>query len=116
MDSSSKAKEILRENLKKNSKEGAETNFLAGVIDKFEKEVDTDSNDPMQAISGLMQSGMITGLINDMHQGMQSGELDIGKLMGSVQGMIGAMSDAPGLHQPPEVNAKHSKTKKQKAL
>jgi hypothetical protein len=83
VDPAGKAKEILKQ--KTSGKEG---DFLADIISKVEKNVDPDSNNPMEAVTNIMKSGVFTDIISGMNEGMQNGSLDLGKLMASVQGMV----------------------------
>lgn len=92
VDPAGKAKEILKENLESGKTGGTETNFLTDIIDKVESQVDPNAN-PMEAVSSIMQSGIFTDLIGGMNQGLSDGSLDIGKLMGAVQGMVGQLGD-----------------------
>jgi hypothetical protein len=46
----------------------------------------------MEAVSSIMQSGVFQELVTGMGQGLQNGELDLSKLMGTVQNMVGGMS------------------------
>lgn len=99
VDPAGKAKEILKESSKNSSSnDGQEVNFIANIIDKVEKNVDPNSN-PMEAVGSIMQSGIFTDLISDMNQGLQTGNLDIGKLMGAVTGMVSTMGQQPGSEQ-----------------
>ena len=95
VDPAGKAKEILRENLKSGKTGNDETNFLSNIIDKVEEHVDPNAN-PMEAVSSIMKSGIFTELIGGMDKGLSSGNLDIGKLMGAVQGMVGKLSNSGG--------------------
>lgn len=63
-----------------------EDELIKNVISKVEQAVKPDSN-PADAISAIMQSGIISEVMN----GMSNNTLDIGKLLGSVQGMISTM-------------------------
>lgn len=82
------AMEILKKSLEEKSNEGE---FLSNLVQKIEKSVDPNTNDPMTAIMGLMSNGVFTDLISSMNSGMQSGSLDIGKLFNTVQGMMGSL-------------------------
>lgn len=95
VDPAGKAKEILKENLAAGITGGDETNFLTDIIDKVESHVDPDAN-PMEAVSSIMKSGIFTDLIGGMNQGLSEGSLDLGKLMGAVQGMVGQLGDKTG--------------------
>ena len=96
IDPSSKAKDLLRDSLKGS---GAEKNFLSDIINKVESNVNHDASNPMEAVSSIMSSGVFTELMGGMSNGLQNGELDIGKLLGAVQGMVtslGTMSGGAG--------------------
>ena len=47
----------------------------------------------MEAVSSIMKSGIFTDLIGGMNNGLSNGSLDLGKLMGAVQGMVGKLSE-----------------------
>jgi len=101
-DPSGRAKKILKESLKK-SKESSENeeNFLNNIINKVEKNV-SPSDNPMQAVSSVMSSGLFTDLIGSMTSGLNNGELDLSKLMGTVNGMVNNIADKSDM--PPEMS------------
>jgi hypothetical protein len=95
----SQAKRILNESIKQSNGTDKESKFLSDIIERVEKSVssaDVDMSSPMSAVSNLMSSGVFTDLINGMQTGLSDGSLDIGKLMGSVQGMMTKMGGQPG--------------------
>jgi hypothetical protein len=95
IDPTSHAKKILKESMV-DSKEG---DFLNNIIEKVESAVgnkDLDTSNPMAAVSSLMSSGVFTDLISGMQTGLQSGNLDIGKLMSGLTGMITKLSNNGG--------------------
>ena len=87
MDPSGRAKEILKEQGK-----GNEGEFLQNIIGKVENAVNPDAP-PMEAIGEIMKSGVFTELIDGMNNGLQNGELDLGKLMGTVQTMVTSLTE-----------------------
>ena len=98
VDPAGKAKSVLKENLESGKSSGNETEFLTNIIEKVEQNVNPNAN-PMEAVSSILQSGIFTDLIGGMNSGLSNGQLDIGKLMGAVQGMVGQLgenSDDPG--------------------
>lgn len=95
VDPAGKAKEILKKNLEEGKAGRGETNFLTDIIDKVEQHVDPDAN-PMEAVSSIMKSGIFTDLIGGMNSGLSDGSLDLGKLMGAVQGMVGQLGEKTG--------------------
>jgi hypothetical protein len=88
VDPAGKAKELLRKAATEDKNVVAETDFLQNIISKVEQSVKPDSN-PMEAISSIMQSGML----NDMMSDIGSKKLDMGKLLGVVQGMVTSFSN-----------------------
>lgn len=75
-----------------------ESKFLNDLITKVESSVSTDNLDnPMQAVSSILSSGLFNDLVTSMSDGINSGDLNIGKLMGTMQTvMTGLNKDAGG--------------------
>ena len=94
VDPAGKAKEIL-----KKSSGGKEGDFLGDIISKVEQHVDPNTTNPMEAVSSILQSGIFTDLVSGMNKGVQDGSLDIAKLMGTVQTMVGSLSDQAGAQE-----------------
>ena len=90
VDPAGKAKEILKDNLAKGNSGEQETEFLTDIINKVEEHVDPSAN-PMEAITSIMSSGVFTELIGGMNDGFSNGTMDIQKLMGAVNGMMGTL-------------------------
>jgi hypothetical protein len=92
VDPSSKAREILK-NLKNNNptKEG---NFLSDFMEKIEKNINHEDakNDPMGTASSLLKGDMLQNLIGNIDSGVKSGDLDMGKLVGTVQNMLSGIT------------------------
>ena len=86
---SGKAKQLLKETIKSssNSSSNGEMDFLTNIIEKVEQNVSPNDN-PMEAISSIMKSGIFQELITGMGSGLQNGTLDLNKLMGTVQTMV----------------------------
>jgi len=87
VDPTSNAKQILKENKVNNT----ETNFLTGIIENIDQHIKPDSS-PMETISSIFSSGMLTDLVSGMNNGFEDGSLDISKLLGSVQSLITSVS------------------------
>jgi len=105
IDPQSRAKEMLREVIDKDGKGGKEEEFLTDIFDKVGNNIQQDGN-PLQAVGNLMSSGIFTDIVGSMSSGLENGELDLGRLMGSMQGMvtnIGSMADKDGQSQQPEM-------------
>lgn len=106
VDPANNAKQILKENISKKKETGEPANedeFLSSLIEKVESSIDPNSmsEDPMQAVNGLMSSGVFTELIGSMQSGLSNGNLDITKLLGSVQNMMGKMNPDAGAGNAP---------------
>lgn len=104
VDPTSQAKKVLQDCMKSGDGD-KEASFLTNIIDKVEKSVsssDIDTSNPMAAVGSLMSSGVFNDLIMGMQTGLSDGSLNIGKLMGTVQGMIGKM--APNGDVPPDLS------------
>lgn len=95
LDPAGKAKEVLRKNAEEGKTGENESDFLANIISKVEKNVNPNAN-PMEAISSIMQSGIFNDLLSGMQGGLSSGKLDLSKLMGAVQGMVSSLGEQAG--------------------
>jgi hypothetical protein len=91
LDPTGKAKEILKKAVEDGKSGLDETDFLTNIISKVEKSVKPDAN-PMEAVSSIMQSGIFTEMMSDLG----SKKLDLGKLLGAVQGMVTTLSNQAG--------------------
>ena len=73
--------------------EDEEGDFLNDLINKVESHVSAgDGVDPQAAVASIMSSGLLTDLIGSMTNGVNSGKLDMTKMMSSVQKMVGKFS------------------------
>jgi len=69
---------------------GNEGDFLNKFMSKIENNFsETEFTDPMSATMHMLNSGIFTEMVGSMNTEMQSGNLDLTKLLGSVQGMLG---------------------------
>lgn len=83
---SSQAKEILRK--MKTHKKTAETELVGDMISKIVPHLNADETNPMQAVLGLMQSGVFSELVGTMQKGMDSGSVNVQSLLGTVGAMF----------------------------
>lgn len=91
VDSTGRAREILRKS--KNGKN--EKNFLTDIIEKVEKNIKLDNNpnsNPFEMVGQLMGSGLFTDIIGSMNSQVSNGELDMSKMIGVVQNMVSTLS------------------------
>lgn len=73
---------LLKKTLKTTEKE---ENFISSIVEKIEKNVDPNASDPLTAIMGLMNSGVINDVVASITNGFQDGTIDINKLVGNVK-------------------------------
>jgi hypothetical protein len=87
-------KELLKKSIEDEKKAGEDTNekeFLSNIIHKIETNVKPNAN-PMETVTNLLQSGFV----NEMMTEMKSNKLNMGKLLGAVQGMVKNMNTEAG--------------------
>jgi hypothetical protein len=93
-----KIKEILSDS--SNAAESAgenEKEFINSFISKIENSFkDKDFKDPMSATANLLQSGIFTDMVKTMDDDIKTGKINVNKLLGSVQGMLGNISSDIG--------------------
>jgi len=73
---------LLKKTLKPTQKE---ENFFSSIVEKIEKNIDPNANDPMTAIMGLMNSGVINDVVSTISTGFQDGTIDVNRIMGNVK-------------------------------
>ena len=78
----------------------SEDDFLSNMVEKVESNIKEDQN-PMETMGSLFSSGVFTELVTDMNNGLKSGDLNIGKLMSSVQSL--AQSEGGGGEGMPDI-------------
>ena len=87
----SEARNILKASFKDKT---PENDFLQNIMGEVQSHITPNAGaNPMQLIGSLLQSNTIGKLISGMNDGVSSGQLDMKKLLGSVQGMISNLSD-----------------------
>lgn len=68
---------------------GTNKNFLNDMMKKVEGSIDPNSNNPMDAITNMMSSGVFSEIITGMTQGLQNGDINLGGLFGQMTEMAG---------------------------
>jgi len=69
-----------------------EGRFIDGIMKKANSSMaNVDASNPMMATMALFQSGIMGDMINGLQQGVGTGDMDIVKLMGMMQGAMGSM-------------------------
>lgn len=70
-----------------------EGRFMGDMLKKaFTSVKNVDASNPMAAMFSLMQSGVMTDMINGIHQGVGTGQMDLSKLLGVMQGAMQDMT------------------------
>jgi hypothetical protein len=90
LDPSSEAKRILSQEEKAKQKNGETANeekFLNDMVHKVGEFVRPDSN-PNDMVQNILNSGMVNDLVNNMTTGLNEGDLDMNKMMSTVQKMM----------------------------
>jgi hypothetical protein len=86
-------KRINELNIDLDSKEGE---FITGIMHKAKSSMENvDTENPGQAIMGLLSSGVIQEMVSGLQYGVSSGEMDMQKLLGSMQTAIGSIMPPP---------------------
>ncbi len=83
----------IQELEKKLNENSPESKMIKNVIDKIGPVMaGIDTQNPMAAITQLASSGIMGELFGSMTQGLQSGEMDFGRLLGSLQSTLGPLA------------------------
>lgn len=76
-----------------------ENKFLMDTFSKFENVMKSNTEngdevkDPMSMMSGLLQSGFLNEMIGSINNGVNKGDLNIKSLIGTVQNLLGNLSE-----------------------
>ena len=73
---------LLKKTLKPTEKE---ENFISSLVEKIEKNIDPNASDPMSAIMGLMNSGVINEVVSSISTGFSDGTIDVNRILGNVK-------------------------------
>jgi len=84
-----RAKQVLKERPQPSPPQT--DNFLKNIMDKIGEQVqaaDGQEANPMQMIGNMMSSGVFNEIFQGLSGGMQDGNLDLGKMMNSMQDLM----------------------------
>ena len=84
------------EDMTSNLTNSEEDQLLSKVINKVQQHVTEDTTDPQQAISSILSSDLIPELVGTINAGMSNGTFDLGKMISSVEKMVGSMGGQEG--------------------
>ena len=74
----------------------AEGKFVNGIMSKAKTAMEgVNTDDPMTAIMGIFKSGMLQDMMSGLQKGVDGGQLDMQKLLGTMQGAIGSIAPPP---------------------
>jgi hypothetical protein len=91
VDPSTKAREILKENVSN------ESTFIDEIMTKVEQNIDLDNTtNPLEAVTSIMNSGVLNDLMMGMNNKLQDGSIDLSKLMGTVETLCSSIKPADG--------------------
>jgi hypothetical protein len=91
IDPTNNAESILR-NLTRG--EGKEEKFINGMVDSIQGlGLEENNSNPMEAITTMMSSGIFNDMVTSMNSGIQSGDLDLSKMMGMMSGLMTHMGN-----------------------
>ena len=85
LDPTAKAKEILKKNMTNSAKE---VNLINDIMNKVEENYDHSSTNPMEAVTSILKSGVFNDIMSNIGGNLQNGELDLGKLVGTMQQVV----------------------------
>lgn len=93
IDPTSEARMMLQRLKENSSNEGQ---FLEQFFEKIESSIDKEKaqTDPMAAASSILQSGVLNDLVGSINNGVKGGQLDLNKLIGTVQGLLGGLNSS----------------------
>lgn len=101
VDPTSGAISILKSRISKptvNESDTSEDQFINNLISKVESAIDPNKiENPMDAITSIMSSGILTDIVGGVQKGISDGSLDIGKLMGSMTGILAKNGGDPNM-------------------
>ena len=91
----SQAKEIMRK--LKSQKKSSETELVGEMIQKIVPHLDAEETNPMQAVLGILQSGVFSDLVATMQKGMDDGTVNVQSLLGTMTTMFSQQDPAKKL-------------------
>ena len=91
LDPENKTKDLLKALQLNNTDGGNENDFLSNMINTIGGQMGGElgqGGNPMEMLGSLMNSDIITNVMGAVTSNLQSGDLDFGKLMNSMQGLM----------------------------
>lgn len=89
VDPETKAKQILK--LKVTPESGNESDFVTNIMNRVVNNIETDAK-PGDVIKSMLSSGVLSDIVTEMSDNLENGNLDIGKMLGTVTGMMSGMT------------------------
>lgn len=92
VDPLSKARDMVLAQ-KDEADEQKESNFISNIVQKVTENIDENKmKDPAEMVNSILGSGIFSELVQDMNNGITSGDLDLSKMMGGLQSIMGDLS------------------------
>lgn len=96
IDPNSKSKEILRKLQEDEKKEPSatkpdENNFIHKIMSKVESSI-SDNSSPKDVLNSVISSGVLSDVFDDMKTDLNTGKMDMSKILGTVQSMLSGLS------------------------
>ena len=89
----------------------AEGEFIGGIVNKAKNVMDNiDTSSPLNAIMGMVQSGVVQDMVSGLNSGVNSGKMSMDGLLNTMHKAIGGMMKQPATSE----NTKTKKSKKNK--
>lgn len=96
-------------NLDTGTKEGQ---FLTKIMGKAQSAMqDINTDDPMQAMFGIVKSGVLQDMVGGIQEGVKSGEMSMQGLLGSMQSAISSISGQQATTRPETSDGKQDEAR-----
>lgn len=93
VDPENKAKELLQK-LKHSDINHSENNFLFDMIENMNGTIqDTECTNPMEMFGSVINSGLMSNIVENISSNVENGNIDIGKLMNTAQTLMNTIKD-----------------------
>lgn len=105
---------VLLQQVSNSEKSSREDKFVGSIVQKAQAAIEnldpSIADDPMKAVAGLVQSGVLSDMILGLQESVGSGEMDPSKLLQAMQGTMSKVvsessscfGENPGDHEPDE--------------
>lgn len=91
-----KTLQLLKQSMNKTTNNSNESNFIDNIIQQVGQSVQGNNNgnkNPMNLLGSLMKGNLFKSMVSNMNSGVQSGELDLKRLLGTVKTLVDDLSE-----------------------